>query len=303
MKDEIYIDDISNIPVENSRDEFLLQREEERNRTYTRYNIGQVKRIIELVYMPHQIEQWNKAVNGEHVHCPTLNEERKEVILEEIMPDALKAAEEVYEAYAKIPKGNYYFSMVNNWEDCKDWSNVIKDGAPCMEISCKRFDGFVTKSVNFWYSQYGYSFFEVPDRSISINFGLRDNYNIDLNTKLSFNLTYKNMNKEELYKVMQENFSKWKETYEYLRKNELRNAFMQRQYMLGETEESRTREWNGIQNSKFSGKFRIGLSRHQGRKFGFYPETEKVSSQKELFEFIVRFLNFKEKGKPFSEWN
>jgi hypothetical protein len=118
-----------------------------------RYNIGQVKKIIELVYLPHQVDQWNRYVNGDKEIRPVpYNDEGKPVILEEVLPDALEEAVILYGRYVQIPQGEFYIAKKRD----------------CCFISRKKYQGFVTGELNFEYCPTERSSFELPDWQIFI---------------------------------------------------------------------------------------------------------------------------------------
>ncbi|MEE9525665.1 MAG: hypothetical protein V3V78_03620 [Candidatus Woesearchaeota archaeon] len=269
---------------------------------YHRLNLEQVQRTVKLIYLPHQVRQWNAFVNGAEVRNPTLSEEGKEVTLEEILPDAMEKAEKLFNFYSSIPAGQYYVDAHDDLEEYRDWKVDTNRMGPSHSIAKKRFDGFVVKELDHWYVRYGIGSFKVPDRRVYVPWDITSFSNplCLLEPKTQIDGDEQIFSEDELKDLIDSTYAKWKEIFEELRSEKGKQIYFAKSDE--EDEEEKELDWiNDGGEDEFEGEFDIYTCPAVCRKIGFWPETESISSVDELFQFIVRFTSFKEKGKSFSE--
>ena len=311
-ENEITIVDLTNAKC---CDKSLIQNEEKihfyGHEPYFKYSKEQVQRIVELVYLKHQVEQYNKVVSGQQVvHCPRLHKDRKPVTLEEIKPHAFEVVSELYDSYSTIPKGNYYLFSHKLDEKVLTW-NYVKDKLPPHTIvSGKRFDGFVTRSVEFWYAPLGNSTFDFDDRTLGIPWPLTDirllvNHQINIELSSHFDESFESADESQLKQLICNNYCKWKKLYSKLKTDKWKEEIEKnKKHRDSVPEWSECNTWDEylqycIDRDKPNPNFQILAGKKTEYKLGFVPNTCVVSNPREIFDFAKRWLNSEEEGEHF----
>lgn len=253
--ESIHIEDIADIPLEKVNPEYLKQENNGNGFRYHKYSLEQAKEIIRLVCLPRQIERWNALNNN------TISEEKKKAELEKILPPSQAAIELLYPAYASIPQGKYYLTK------------YTKADGEVIEISRKRFSGFVTNDLKFIYS---------PPRRIEINM---PDWTAALHILQDHSMFTKHPVKLTLDCRPYANFALWndKPDYKEIYEDELRKLI----------------EENWAQQAEKAGnKIHITATREQMIDLNLIPDANEFDKPQKLFDFITSFLDYRAPGKP-----
>lgn len=251
-----HIEDIADIPLEKINPEYLKQENNGNGFRYHRYSLEQAKEIIRLVCLPIQIERENARMST------ALSDEQKKARLEEILRPSQAAIELLYFAYASIPQGKYYLTK------------YTKADGEVIEISRKKFSGFVTNDLKFRYVPPGHIEICMPDWTVALHIIQNDYAFAEHPTRMTLDCRphsffalwndkpdYKEMDEDELRKQLEEI---WKQ-----------------------------------QAKKAGKKIRITATRENIIDLNFIPDADEFDNTHELFEFITSFLDYRAPGKPY----
>ncbi len=267
-----------------------LQRLENMPGAYHRYNKAQTQEIARLFYVPHQVEQYNGFVIGQHsARCPPLSRDKTPVKLEEVMPVALEHVGKLFDAYSAIPKGAYYA-----WEEEGQFSFV----------SAKKFDGFVTRELKFWFCPLSESDLEMPDPHVFVPWGYED-YLINMGVDSTFRSSFKIHTEAEARELLSREYARHQKVWASQQATKLREMVKLNKEKGVEVWDSSFSSWDDFLKARLAkignSVFKVYRARSKCRELGFEPNTDEVKTLDELTGFVFRFLNSQEQGGPFKE--
>lgn len=231
----------------------------------------------------------------------------------------LQRLSDFYDGYSAIPSGNYFTFHNHSFGDFKNFADVQSKGGVHQWISRKPADGFAVTRNFFQYpfdSQAPNANLLVRERDFSINWELQRGHQSMYVSPVTSWLSW--MGKPQVYDeqgirdAIHKTFQMWSDTYARFIDDDIRDEMegVKAQIKLDDINDAQGKNFktwdeyfNHIKSEEGfvpTGHYLV-MNNAFAEGIGFWPETESVKGPKELADFVIRFLNYEEKGKPFEQ--
>jgi len=249
------------------------------------------------------VELWRQIAGDGKVY--RLNEGQ----FQSIAPvDKKEEASRVFGMYSSIPIRTYYSTMLGDFYEGITAKEVNKHGSPSQWFSKKRFEGFTMHIPCI--SVYAFDCF--PDRYVYIPWDLLSACPfVEIGSCTTIFRELNLLEEEGVRKSIDRNYNQWQRFFWKVVPEDTMEGvrWLKEEYnfTLKESSETKGRKfetWDDVYSHQIEDirtptTFNILHTNSTYESLGFIPETESLSSSHELSDFVMRFLNFQEKGNPF----